>query len=102
MAFAGTTVPKLPEGFVDCSYKNDVCSHFEKEWNRYIIEIWIEHDDPAMRESIHQYAVILRDEEECEHEEIVEFTVNDFSAETLQQVSRRLRNEVYKLMKKYR
>lgn len=45
MAFAGTTVPKLPPGFVDRSWRNDICSHWEKDWNGYTIEIWIDYSD---------------------------------------------------------
>ena len=59
MIFEGTTIPKLPEGFVDCSWHNDICSHFEKKFNDYIIKIWIAQDDPEKRELIHQYMVCI-------------------------------------------
>lgn len=101
MPFCGTTIPKLPEGFVDASWNNDVCSHYEKEWNGFIIEIWIERDNPERREAIHQYMIAIRKEEESEHIEYIEFTENDFTAEGLYKVSRRIWKEVYRLMLKY-
>ena len=101
MPFAGTTIPKLPPGFKDASWGNDTCSHYEKEWNGYIIQIWIERDNPAMREAVHQYMIDIREPEWSEPLEYVEFTKDDFSAEAMREVSRRIWKEVYKLMKKY-
>lgn len=102
MIFPGTTIPKLPVGFINCSYSNDVCSHFEKKFNDYIIEIWIAQDDPEKREAVHQYMVCIKNDDECEALEFVEFSKEDFSAEGLQDVSKRLWLEVYRLMKKYK
>lgn len=99
--FKGTTKPELPSGFVDCTYGNDVCSHWEKAWNGFIIEIWIEYDDPARRESVHQYTVIIRKPGESEFEEFREFTMNDFTEEGLRAVSLKIKREIYNLMKKY-
>lgn len=101
MIFPGTTIPKLPIGFINCSYHNDVCTHYEKEWGKYIIEIWIAQDDLDDRECIHQYMVNIRKPEESESIEFVEFSEEDFSTEGLRKVSKRLKLEVYKLMKKY-
>lgn len=101
MAFKGTTIPKLPVGFTDESWHNDVCSHFEKRWNRFIIEIWIAQDNPAERECAHQYLIAIKEPEECEFEEFVEFSKEDFSEDGLAEVSRRIWKEVYRLMKKY-
>jgi hypothetical protein len=101
MAFKGTTIPKLPPGFVDCSYGNDVCSHFEREWCGYIIEIWIEYDDKARRESLFQYAVVIRKPEECEFEEMVEFNGEDFTEAGLRAIGLKIHREVFKLMRKY-
>ena len=101
MPFPGTTIPKLPEGFIDCSYGNDICTHYEKEWCGNIIEIWIAQDNPDRRECEHQYMVMIREPEESEAIEFIEFSKEDFSAEGLNEVSRRLKREVYKLMKKY-
>lgn len=101
MAFAGTTVPKLPSGFFDRSYNNDVCSHFEKDWGGYVIEIWIERDDPEKREVDMQYCIGIKKSEANIFEEFIEFVENDFSAEGLEKVSRKLWKEIYRLMKKY-
>lgn len=99
--FKGTTKPDLPSGFVDCSYGNDVCSHWEKEWNGYVLEIWIDYDAPEKRESIHQYTVCIRKPEESEFEDFAEFSLNDFTEEGLREASRRIKKELWKLMKKY-
>jgi len=101
MAFNFTTIPTLPTGFVDCSWRNDVCSHFEKEWNGFIIEIWIEYDNPIRRENVHQYSVVIRKPGESEHEDMEEFTADDFSEEAMRQVALRLHRAVFKLMRKY-
>lgn len=102
MPFPGTTIPKLPEGFVDASWGNDACSHFEKEWNGYIIQVWIETDDVDKRECIHQYMVDIRLPEWSESIEYIEFSINDLSAEGLNKASRKIWKEVYRLMKKYK
>ena len=99
--FKGTTKPDLPDGFVDRSYGNDVCSHFEKEWKEYTIDVWINYDDIKLREYPHQYMVSIRKKEESEIEDGVEFSLNDFSAEGLRIASVRIKKEVWKLMKKY-
>ena len=99
--FKGTTVPKLPAGFVDLSYINNVCSHWEKQWNEYIIEIWIAHDDIDRREALFQYSICIRKENECEFEELIEFNVEDFTEEGMKEASRKIYKAVWKLMKKY-
>lgn len=99
--FKGTTKPDLPFGFVDCSYINGVCSHWEKEWNGYILEIWIEYDDPARRESAHQYLIAISKPGESEFEDFSEFTMNDFTEEGLRAASLKIKRELWKLMKKY-
>ena len=101
MAFKGTTIPDLPTGFVDCSWQNDICSHFEKEWNGYVLEVWIDYDASERRESIHQYTVVIRKPGESEFEDFSEFTLNDFTEEGLKAASVRIKKEMYKLMKKY-
>ena len=101
MPFTGTTIPKLPPGFTDASWSNDACSHYEKEWNGYIIEVWIERDDIDKRECIHQYMVNIRLPEWSEHLEYVEFSINDLSEEGLRKASVRIFKEVFRLMKKY-
>jgi hypothetical protein len=101
MSFNKTTIPKLPAGFVDCSYHNDVCSHFEKEWNGFILEVWIERDREEDREAVQQYLVCIRKPEESEFEAGVEFSINDISEEGLMKASIRIRRELYKLMKQY-
>lgn len=102
MIFPGTTIPVLPEGFKNCSYRNDICTHFEREWGRYVIEIWIAQDDPDDRECDFQYLVGIKEQEESEFIEFVEFNRTDFSIEGSIKISRRLKLETYKLMKKYR
>lgn len=102
MRFHKTTVPKLPEGFKDATYQNDICIHYEKLWNSYIVEVWIAEDNPERRENIHQYMVSIREPFESEHIEYIEFSIEDFSQEGLRIASRRIHNEVYKLMKKYK
>lgn len=101
MAFKGTTIPDLPTGFVDQSDKNDVCTHFEKEWNGFILEIWIAQDDPKMREVPTQYTVSVRKPGETEMEDFTDISVEDFSEEGLRVASARIKKELYKLMKKY-
>jgi hypothetical protein len=103
MKFNGreTTIPRMPIGFIDRSYGNDVCAHFEKEYGKYTIEIWIENDNPDTRECLKQYLIGIRKEDECEFEEFVEFDKNDFSENALNEVSRQFQNEVFRLMKKY-
>lgn len=99
--FKGTTKPDLPTGFVDCSYGNDVCPHWEKEWNGYVLEVWIEKDKPEEREAVHQYLVCIRKPTESEFEDGVEFSTDDVSEEGLREASLRIKRELYKLMKKY-
>lgn len=41
-------MPRLPAGFVDQSYRNDVCPHFDNDAAR--IAVWIDHPDRALRE----------------------------------------------------
>ena len=97
----GVTKPVLPEGFVDRSYGNDVCPHWEKEWNGFILEVWIERDKPEEREAVHQYLVCIRKPTESEFEEGVEFSINDVSEEGLRIAALRIKRELWKLMKKY-
>ena len=99
--FEGTTVPKLPEGFFDRSWHNDACAHFEKEFNGYIIEIWIERDNPDKRETGEQYLIGIHGPDNSVFEEFIEFTENDVSPEGLARVSKKLWLETYRLMKKY-
>ena len=101
MAFKGTTIPALPSGFTDCSWSNDACSHFEKEWNGMILEVWIEKDKPEERECVEQYLVCIRKPEESEFEDWVEFSINDVGEEGLRIAAHRIKKELYKLMKKF-
>ena len=96
MIFPGTTIPNLPAGFVDRSWGNDVCSHYEKEWNGFIIEVWINYDDPDRREVPEQYMIGIKFPEESE---FIEYTSFDLSP--IEKAERKIHNEVYKLMKKY-
>ena len=102
MAFPGTTIPRLPSGFFDRTYGNDVCSHFEKEWNGHIISVWIERDDPEYRDDREQYGITIKQKEETKILSCMEFSTDNFSSEALEKVSYRIRKEVYNLMKKYR
>jgi len=96
-----TTIPKLPAGFKDCSWHNDICPHYEKEWNDYIIDIWINFDDKELREIEYQYTIGIREKEECEYLESIDFSIEDFTEKALNEVSIRMKYYVYKLMKKY-
>jgi hypothetical protein len=97
MLFKGTTIPKLPEGFIDYSYRNDVCAHYEKEWCKYIIEVWINYDNPERRETPEQYMVGIKEIFESEFIEHVEFDEPDIDL-----AARRIYIETFKLMKKYK
>ena len=56
-------MPALPNGFVDASYCNDVCPHFDNEAMR--ISVWIDYPDKAQRE----------------YPEVKRFTVHSIDAE---------------------
>jgi len=99
--FNQVTVPKLPYGFVDRSWHNDVCPHYEKEWNGHIIDIWVNYDDLDEREVLEQYLIDIRKETEQETIEQVSFNSEDFSDKAMKEVSRRIFTEVFRLMKKY-
>lgn len=48
--FVGAEMPKLPEGFVDASWKNEVCPAWDNA--ALGLRIWIEHPDPEKREFV--------------------------------------------------
>lgn len=54
----------IPEGFSDCSYRNDSCPRFEKDLpdGRCLI-IWVDFADPKNREYLdcHRFSVDLHD-----------------------------------------
>jgi len=100
--FNRVTVPKLPYGFVDRSYHNDVSPHYEKEWGEYRIDIWINYDDPEEREVPEQYSVCIAKGHESEYEEEVMFSIEDFSEAAMKEVAKRIFTEVFRLMRKYR
>ena len=97
MIFKGTTIPKLPEGFVNMSYGNDVCAHYEKEWGMYIIEVWVNYDDPERREVPEQYMIGIKEIFESEFIEYMYFETDDII-----NAARLIYIEAFRLMKKYR
>ena len=95
------TIPKLPIGFINRTWRNDVSPHFEKEFGGYIIEIWINYDNPEFREVPGQYLIGIKEKEECEFIEFYEFSRENFSEKELNEISRIFWKETFKLMKKY-
>jgi hypothetical protein len=56
--FKDESLPAIPEGFVDQSWKNETCPHWEKDG----IGIWINYSEPSRREISTMSRFIITDD----------------------------------------
>jgi hypothetical protein len=63
-------IPPLPEGFTDCSWRNNVCPCFERKYNdKQYVTLWVNYKNPKRRETDHkQFFITIEtdDELDCE------------------------------------